>query len=176
MMRFLFSLDTMSMMFTINSVSSQPPNEEFVNDTLSSRSGCMSELLTIQCFENGKISKFPRAIVWGVFAPYAERAAISGWDLRFPDGASSHLSLDEDDEVDGFGVVRPCGEIFFDLIYAVLSKVPTLMIMSSAGFCCVADKQVIEGIPDWLLKALPAPQIVDSGRAIVEFIIGNRQS
>jgi hypothetical protein len=172
-----FSLDVTFVMFPISSGQHRGHSRlrSLGNATISSRNGCMSELLTVQCFENGVISKFTRAIVWDAFAPYAERAAINGWDLKFPDGASSHLNIDDDDEVDGFGVVRPCGGIFFDLIYSVLSKVPSIMIMSSAGFCCVADKRVIEGIPDWLLKALPSLHVVDSGRAITEFLSGERR-
>jgi hypothetical protein len=127
-------------------------------------------LITVQSFENGAISKFPRAIVWDVFRPYAHPAAISGWDLWFPNGSRCHLSLDDEEQVDGFGIERPCRGIF-DLIYSVLSKVPAIMIVSSDGFCCVADEKVISGIPDWLLNALPAPEIVDSGPAIAKFFV-----
>src|SRR4051794_18092176 len=112
----------------------------------------MSELITVQCFKDGAISKFPRSIAWDVFAPYARPAAFSGWDLSFPNCAWCYLDLDDDDEVDGFGINRPCSSVF-DLIYSVLAKVPAIMVVSSDGFCCVADEKVIEGIPDWLLKA-----------------------
>lgn len=106
----------------------------------------MGESLTVQCFRNRQIAKFPRAIAWDIFQPYARPAAIMGWDLWFPNGARCHLNLDDDDEVDGFGIWRPCGPVF-DLIYAVLAKVPAIMIVSSDGFCCVADEKIIEGIP-----------------------------
>jgi hypothetical protein len=94
----------------------------------------------------------------------------------FPDGTSGHLSIDNDAEVDGFGVDRPSSGILFDLIYAVLSKLPAIMIMSSDGFCCVADKEVLSGLPGWLLAALPPPKVVDSGRTIVEFLSGMRRA
>jgi hypothetical protein len=136
----------------------------------------MSELLTVQCFKNGASAKFPRAVAWSVFGPYAQRAAVEGWDLKFPDGSSSHLNIDDDEEIDGFGVVRPGAGVLFDLIYSVLSKVPAVMIRSSDGFCYVADQGVIGGIPDWLLKALPSPQVVDSGRTILEFLSEERRS
>jgi len=130
----------------------------------------MGESLTVQCFRNGEIAKFPRAIAWDIFEPYARPAAFSGWDLSFPDGSRCHLHLDDDNEVDGFGINRPCGSVFA-LVYSVLSKVPAIMIVSSDGFCCVADEKVLEGIPDWLRKALPVPVIVSSGPDIGSYFV-----
>ena len=136
----------------------------------------MSETLTVQCFQHGSYAKFPREIFWSPFAPYAERAAFEGWDLRFPDGSLTHLSIDDDKEIDGFGMERPSSGILFDIIFSILSRVPAIMIVSSDGFCCVADEKVLLGLPDWLLKALPPPKVVDSGRTIVEFLSGKRGS
>jgi hypothetical protein len=131
----------------------------------------LSELITLQSFENGTFSKFPRAIVWEVFGVYAHPAAFSGWDLYFSNGSHCHLSLDDDELVDGFGIERPCRGVL-DLIYSVLSKVPAIMIVRSDGFSCVADEKVIQGLPDWLLSALPtSPVIVSSGSDIAAFFV-----
>jgi hypothetical protein len=131
----------------------------------------LGELVTVQSFENGTISKFPRAIVWEAFRVYAHPAAHWGWDIYFPNGSRCYLNLDDDELVDGFGIERPCRGVF-DLIYSVLSKVPAIMIVSSDGFSCVADEKVIEGLPAWLLSALPTtPVIVSSGSDIGAFFV-----
>jgi hypothetical protein len=131
----------------------------------------MGELITVQSFENGTFSKFPRALVWEVFHAYAHPAAFSGWDIYFSNGSRCHLNLDDGDLVSCFGIERPCRGVF-DLVYSVLSKVPAIMIVSSDGFSCVAGETVIEGLPEWLLSALPtAPVIVGSGSDIASFFV-----
>jgi len=136
----------------------------------------MSNGFTVQCFKNGDISKFPRSIVWEAFQQYARRPAISGWDLTFPDGSTSHLRLDDSENVTGFGLSRPAGDTaLMNAVYSVLSRVPSIMIWSSDGRCVVADRSVVTGIPDWLLKALPTPVVVDSGQAIDDFLVRTSQ-
>jgi len=126
--------------------------------------------LTVQCFEHGTFSTFPRSIAWNVFGPYANPAAFSGWDLRFPDGSKGHLSMDDDILVDGFGFDRPSGLALYEAIFAVLSRVPAIMIWLEDGRCAIADRSVLSGIPQWLLNALPPPAIVDSGQSILDYL------
>jgi hypothetical protein len=111
-----------------------------------------------------------RTVAWSVFGPYAQRAAISGWDLSFPDGSECHLNIADDELVDGFGIQRPNGLPLFEAIYSVLSQSPSIMIMSEDGLCVVANENVISDLPDWLTKALPPPRVVNCGQAIVEHL------
>ncbi len=127
----------------------------------------MSFMIHLQSFENGKISKFSRSIIWDV---YKSKAALNaeGWGLTYNGNRAGVLYLDDDDPTDGFSINRPGDPAILDM-YEVARQVPCLI--NWEHHSAVADERFIAGIPDWLLNALGVPpHIIHSGNDLIRCI------
>jgi hypothetical protein len=127
----------------------------------------MSFSIHLQSFENGKISKFPRSIIWDV---YQSKACLhpAGWDLMYDGRKAGELYLGDDDPIDGFSINRPGDPAIRDM-YEVARQVPCLINWDHNS--AVADERFIAGVPDWLLKAMVlAPHIIHSGDDLLRCI------
>jgi len=114
----------------------------------------MSFDIHLQCFERGECSKFPRHIAWEKFAPYA-KGSHGEYEVRFPDGSGGYLSLDEEDEIDGFSFNRPCPGMLYEVIFEIMLQTPTLLYWNDGS--AIANASYIPGIPIWLRNALGIP-------------------
>jgi hypothetical protein len=130
----------------------------------------MSWAIHLQSFQNGKISKFSRSIIWDVYGPKALLNA-EGWGLTYDGIAAGVLILDDDDPTDGFSIRRPGRPAIRDM-YEVARQVPCLINWDDNS--AVADERFIAGIPDWLLNALAGrPHIIHSGDDLLKCLEQN---
>lgn len=131
----------------------------------------MSFDIFLDCFKGGNFAKFPRAIAWEKFAPYA-KGSFGHYDVCFPDGSGGYLGIDDDEEISGFGVNRPTGDMLYDVVFDIMRKTSTLLYWHER-IAVVADEAVIREIPKEVLSAFGTPLIVHSGHEIISCIMRN---
>jgi hypothetical protein len=133
----------------------------------------MSQAIGLQCFRNGRISTFPRSIVWDIYGPKA-RLNNEGCGLYYDTGPSGCLYLDDYDPIDSFSIFR-AGEAAIRDMYAVACQVPSLINLDD--WPAVADASYLAGIPDWLLNALGhRTLVVGSADEFLESLVNRRQN
>jgi hypothetical protein len=129
----------------------------------------MSFDISLYCFQDGDEDFFPTSIVKDAFAPFHVGDDGSYWILRFPNGGSCEVRVDDEPMTVGFSIIRPSGDGLYDAIYEIMRQTQTALSWSFGG-AATANPSVIPHLPPDMIKSVGVPTIVHSGEDIIKAI------
>jgi hypothetical protein len=125
----------------------------------------MSFSLSLQCFENGTLSSFPRSVAWNIFGQYLH-PSNDGLELWYNNQYDGTLLMKDEVEITGVSINRPGNHALRDL-YRLACLTPSVIYWGTSY--AVTNASYISGLPKYLIEAFTyEPHIVGSADEFLE--------
>lgn len=133
----------------------------------------MSFDIFVQCFRNGEVATFKRAIVEEIFGPYAvARQADEGIvRVKYPDGGGADVYGDNQPELRSISFDHCGGDAFFDALYLLADRIEGVIYWPGVGpSSAITDAAVLEHLPADFIEGCGPPALVRDRDGITDAI------
>lgn len=118
----------------------------------------MSFDIVVQCFRNGELAKYPRAVVERAFAPFIKARRAHSWELEIGGKGGPRIYIRNEPEIHGFMVDRPGHDAFWKALMRVLRETGSVLYWPGGG-AVVTSKTILAHLPPDLVEGVGRPLV-----------------
>jgi hypothetical protein len=131
----------------------------------------MSFDIFVQCFRNGGVATFKRAVVEEIFESFAVGYGRHRTCVRFPDGSGANIYLADGDELDSIMFNHCGGDAFFDALYQLTDRIKGVIYWPGVGVSsAITDAAVLEHLPADFVEGCGPPAVAHDRDGITDAI------
>ena len=132
----------------------------------------MSFDIFVQCFRNGEVATFERAILEEIFGPHVVDRRLNFMRAEFPDrGGGADVYSGDEDDLRSVMFTHGGGHALFDAIHRLVDGIAGVVYWPDIGPCsAVTDSATLPHLPADFLEACGPPVVAKSGAEIIAAI------
>lgn len=119
----------------------------------------MSFDIYVQCFRDGELVPYDRAIFDEIFGPWVFAREADFVEVGFADGSGGQIYVDDTPEIDSITVNRGGGEAFTAALFELMKRTGSVLYWPGGG-CLVTDPSFVNCLPQDWVEHLGTPIVI----------------